>query len=484
MNMLSRATTVASSSTAAFESGILLIPSNDGNNSDEVIDAVQSVIRKCPAAQALRYTKGHTVLDSEIPFEIAPGIQCALVHDDEEGSNFGRIIRLSSKTQPVQKVQAFIDDCVAQYRLELQNKLGGRLYVFDQLPINTTTMQELNLPSMPKLQFEKQRFQTGKCFKNIFFTQKQLVESRVRFFIDRPDWYLEKGVAHSLGILLTGPPGTGKTSLIKAIARETDRHIVNVNMAAIETKQQFANLFHGDDIQCRAKDMGERCESLNIPVADRILVLEDIDCAASNITWDRKLLEKMKEEEDQKRKQDLIEQLMKSRQHPSYYNDSDEECEDSYYSRQPRQQQRQSESTTGPMSLAAAYKEIDHNTKPRPKPQHSNAITLSDVLNVLDGVVENPGRIVIMTSNHIEKIDSALLRPGRIDVTVEFGLSTQHMIADMYACYFDKELPTEYVSRLPQLKYSPAHISSVMLGCFNQPDEALKQLLALPDSAV
>lgn len=37
------------------------------------------------------------------------------------------------------------------------------------------------------------------------------------------------------------------------------------------------------------------------------------------------------------------------------------------------------------------------------------------LLNVLDGVVDTPGRIVIMTTNLIEVLDPALIRPGRID---------------------------------------------------------------------
>ena len=44
-----------------------------------------------------------------------------------------------------------------------------------------------------------------------------------------------------------------------------------------------------------------------------------------------------------------------------------------------------------------------------------DGLNLAGVLNVLDGVVDSPGRIVIMTSNHPEKLDPALIRPGRIN---------------------------------------------------------------------
>mgnify|MGYP003683367193 CR=1 FL=1 len=43
------------------------------------------------------------------------------------------------------------------------------------------------------------------------------------------------------------------------------------------------------------------------------------------------------------------------------------------------------------------------------------------LLNVLDGVVETPGRLLIMTTNHPEKLDPAITRPGRIDKTILLG---------------------------------------------------------------
>ena len=46
---------------------------------------------------------------------------------------------------------------------------------------------------------------------------------------------------------------------------------------------------------------------------------------------------------------------------------------------------------------------------------------LQGLLNVLDGVVDTPGRIVIMTTNHPEALDPALIRPGRIDKKVYLG---------------------------------------------------------------
>lgn len=49
------------------------------------------------------------------------------------------------------------------------------------------------------------------------------------------------------------------------------------------------------------------------------------------------------------------------------------------------------------------------------------ANTCTGLLNVLDGVVDTPNRIVIMTTNHPDKLDPALIRPGRINKKIYMG---------------------------------------------------------------
>ena len=48
-------------------------------------------------------------------------------------------------------------------------------------------------------------------------------------------------------------------------------------------------------------------------------------------------------------------------------------------------------------------------------------LNLAGLLNVLDGVVDTPGRILVMTTNHPEKLDPALIRPGRINKRLHLG---------------------------------------------------------------
>lgn len=57
-----------------------------------------------------------------------------------------------------------------------------------------------------------------------------------------------------------------------------------------------------------------------------------------------------------------------------------------------------------------------------------NRITLSGLLNCLDGIMSREGCIIVMTTNWRKNLDSALVRPGRVDFEMEFGHATQYQI--------------------------------------------------------
>ena len=75
---------------------------------------------------------------------------------------------------------------------------------------------------------------------------------------------------------------------------------------------------------------------------------------------------------------------------------------------------------------------------PKSKSSYSyqkDKLNLAGLLNVLDGVVDTPGRILVMTTNHPEKLDPALIRPGRINKRLHLGycsVETVHQMASHY----------------------------------------------------
>lgn len=78
------------------------------------------------------------------------------------------------------------------------------------------------------------------------------------------------------------------------------------------------------------------------------------------------------------------------------------------------------------------------------------AITLSGLLNVLDGVSSQEGRIVLMTSNFAEKLDRALIRPGRIDRMIFLGHISPRSAELMFMRMYERDPTTASLS--PELK--------------------------------
>jgi mitochondrial chaperone BCS1 len=66
----------------------------------------------------------------------------------------------------------------------------------------------------------------------------------------------------------------------------------------------------------------------------------------------------------------------------------------------------------------------------------SGRLSLSGLLNILDGVASQEGRVLIMTTNHLEKLDKALIRPGRVDMIVKFDLADQDMTTAIFRAIF------------------------------------------------
>jgi SpoVK/Ycf46/Vps4 family AAA+-type ATPase len=91
-------------------------------------------------------------------------------------------------------------------------------------------------------------------------------------------------------------------------------------------------------------------------------------------------------------------------------------------------------------------------------------ITLDDLLNLWDGIRETPGRIMVMSSNHYEKLDPALRRPGRIDITLELSYSSREVISEIYTHLFGEVLGADILSKIADKFYSPAEIINIYMS--------------------
>lgn len=71
-----------------------------------------------------------------------------------------------------------------------------------------------------------------------------------------------------------------------------------------------------------------------------------------------------------------------------------------------------------------------------------NRVTFSGLLNCLDGVASTEARIVFMTTNYLDRLDPALIRPGRVDVKEYVGYCSRHQLEQMFMRFYTGEEAT------------------------------------------
>jgi SpoVK/Ycf46/Vps4 family AAA+-type ATPase len=107
-------------------------------------------------------------------------------------------------------------------------------------------------------------------------------------------------------------------------------------------------------------------------------------------------------------------------------------------------------------------------------------LTLGSILQVFDGILETPGRIIIMTTNHPEKLDPALVRPGRVDVVVNFDRFTAVEIHEMFEKITGKTIPEEDLRKIPDAEWSAAQVAQKIFENWENEEEAIEALKAPP----
>lgn len=294
-------------------------------------------------------------------------------------------------------------------------------------------------------------------------------------------WYAARGIPYRRGYLFYGPPGTGKTSLSFAVAGIFGLDIFCISLMEIGlTESDLNKLF---------AQLPRRC----------IVLLEDIDSAGLR--------------------------------RPDDPEDAVKEAEESA-----------SETSTDDGSMAKVSKSetMAKTALPKSGGAFRSMISLSGLLNAIDGVASHEGRVLIMTTNCPEKLDAALIRPGRVDLQVQFTLSTREQAGDifrrMYSTEHDekraeekskdqkisktattpaprkskrggskeddeflellardpvldivepeklKKMAQEFADQIPEDKFSPAEIQGFLLMRKKEPSRALKDVAKWRDS--
>ena len=139
---------------------------------------------------------------------------------------------------------------------------------------------------------------------------------------------------------------------------------------------------------------------------------------------------------------------------------------------------------------------VERSKKKKNEGQDENIVmsncSLSGLLNVLDGVGSQEGRIVIMTTNRPEQLDSALIRPGRVDMRVLLGNISQTSAEEMFIRMFSPDLgctsrldiseirglAAEFASHIPDNTFTPSLLQGFFQSHLESPHEAAESIAA------
>lgn len=232
-------------------------------------------------------------------------------------------------------------------------------------------------------------------FDSLFFEGKEQFVKTIQRFLDERKFYESVGKPWQLGINLSGPPGCGKTSFIRVIASMLNRNIKDISFSKIKTNKDFE-----EAIRC------VEYEGKQLSPEKTIIVAEDIDCANMEVIRTRSNSHSTDEAS-------------------SHKNETESNCE---------------KDDGGMKTLVNAINEANRIERAayvkteKEMLKESDALDLSTILNIMDGIRSSHGRIIILTTNHPEKIDPALLRPGRIDLDIRFGELSAKLVYEM--CYY------------------------------------------------
>lgn len=254
-----------------------------------------------------------------------------------------------------------------------------------------------------------------KTFDTLFYPQKAEIIALLEKFKNGTLYPPHIPMDNKLGILLYGPPGTGKTGTISAIANMLGRSLLVINFTEVKTCKQLDEILKPADYN------------------KYVIVFDEFDC----------ILDVISGKAAAERKED--------------------------------------KSDWGQMLLFAEGEErknIISMMKEGRSHKSDSAIDMAYLLQKLDGLESGEGRIIIATTNNPDKINPALMRPGRFDLKVCLSLCTSSMIVDILVNFYkgDEKIRKRIAgAQIPGGQYSPLQLINMAIQAPSL-DKLLKNL--------
>ena len=330
-------------------------------------------------------------------------------------------LEIFSEILSLKQLTEWVEDAEKEYKKYLKNKM-----------LDTQTLVEISWDNKNQdISIFTAPWESNVTFANRFFSGKSEILEKIDFFVNNEKWYKDRGIPYTLGILLWGDPGCGKTGFIKSLMNLTGRHGIDIKLSKKFDMTRLKDIMCDDEIT----------HDIIIPQNKRILLFEDID-AMGDVVKDRDL------------PRDDVEVDIESK------------IKEALFKKNKR----------------GSRKSFDDNDSVFHEANTDNN-NLSYFLNILDGLHECPGRIIVMTTNKPEYLDKALVRPGRIDFKINMTKATTKDIKNILEFYWSTEIL--YIPELDlDKKLSHAEIISCCRLASNVNDsiEKIKQKI-LEDSA-
>lgn len=337
------------------------------------------------------------------------------VNKDKSDLRKKHTIKIFSKDKNtnITDIENFIENCITSYKKYNTNKTINEQYYF---------CYNYSDEEGRELIFSEKLFQTNRTFNTVFFEGKDKFLNNLNYFLDNEEWYNKKGIPYHYGILLHGSPGCGKTSIIKALLSHTKRNAIVIPLNRVKTCGELENIFFESEIKNK-----------NIPTNKRIYIFEDIDCLCNIV----------KEREELGISDDILNKNIDI------------------------------SGNNIKMDWEVLNKLTDIKTKKIN--DTDDDLNLSCLLNLFDGILEMPGRMIVLTTNYPDKIDKALLRPGRIDSNIELKKASKDVIIDILSNFYDitKDEVSNKCNNVKEYKYTPAFIINVCQNYINDIDICL-----------